>query len=75
MVNSILSSLSTFFMSTIKVAIEVLNQIDIYRRHCLWRGGDLNGNKPPLATWKMVCIPKNKGGLGLLNFGYIMRHY
>jgi hypothetical protein len=31
MVNSILFSLSTFFMSTIKVSIEVLNQIDIYR--------------------------------------------
>jgi hypothetical protein len=50
MVNSVLSSLPTFFMSTIKVPIEVLNEIDRYRRHCLWRGGDLNSKKPPLAA-------------------------
>jgi hypothetical protein len=39
MVNSLLSSMSTFFMSTLKVPIEIINQIDWYRRHCLWRGG------------------------------------
>jgi hypothetical protein len=73
MVNSVLSSLPTFFMSTMKVPIEVLNQIDIYRRHCLWRGGDLNAKKPPLASWKMVWRQKRKVAWVLLNFDCIMR--
>jgi hypothetical protein len=66
MVKSVLSSLPTFFMSTLKVPIVIINQIDCYRRHCLWRGGDLNAKKPPLAAWKMVCKPKRKRGLGVI---------
>jgi hypothetical protein len=42
MVNSVLSSLATFYISSIKVLIEIMNQIDKYRRHCLQRGGDVN---------------------------------
>jgi hypothetical protein len=34
--------------------------------HYLWRGRDINGRKPPLATWKMVTKPKLKG-LGIIN--------
>jgi hypothetical protein len=66
MVNSMLSSLPTFFISSVKVPIEILNQIDRYRGHCLWCGGDLNAKKPPLTAWKMVCKPKRKGGLGVI---------
>jgi hypothetical protein len=67
MVNSVLSSLTTFYLCSIKVTIEVLNQIDKYRRHCLWRGGDVNDKKPPLASWKLVCKPKKKVVLELLD--------
>jgi hypothetical protein len=28
--------------------------------------GDLNANKPPLSAWKLVCRPKNRGGLGVI---------
>jgi hypothetical protein len=66
LVNSMLSSLPTFFMCSIKLPVEIKNQIDKYRRHYLWRGGDLNGNKPPLATWKLVTRPKLKGGLSVI---------
>jgi hypothetical protein len=66
MVNLVMSCLPTFFMSTLKVSVEIIKQIDRYRRHCLWRDGDLNARKPPLASWKMVCKPKNKGGLGVI---------
>jgi hypothetical protein len=45
LVNSALSSLPTFYMCAIKVPIIILNQIDKYRRRCLWRGGGINGNK------------------------------
>jgi hypothetical protein len=63
MVNSVLSFLPTFIMSTLKIPVEIIRQIDQYRRHCLWRGGDLNARKPPLAACKLVCKPKTKGGL------------
>jgi hypothetical protein len=66
MVNSVLSSLPTFYMSSIKVPIDILNQIDKYRRHCLWRGGDVNAKKPPLTAWKLVCRPKNRGGFRVI---------
>jgi hypothetical protein len=49
-VNSVMSSLPTFYICTIKLPISIIKQIDKYRRHCLWRGGDLNAKKPPLAA-------------------------
>lgn len=30
-------------------------------------GSDVNNKKPPKAAWSMVNIPKEKGGLGVLN--------
>jgi hypothetical protein len=66
MVNSVLSSLPTYYMCSIKISIAILNQIDKYKRHCLWLGGDVNGKKPPLAAWKLFCRLKSKGGLGVI---------
>jgi hypothetical protein len=43
----------------------VIEQIDKYRKLCLWRGADINTNQRPKAAWPMVC--KSKGGLGVLN--------
>jgi hypothetical protein len=79
LVNSMLTSLPTFYMCTIKLPVEVLNQIDKYRRHCLWREGDINAKKPPMAAWKLVTRPKRKGGLGVIrlrlqNDALLMKH-
>jgi hypothetical protein len=35
LVNSVLSSMATFYMCSIKIPIEILNQMVKYRRHCL----------------------------------------
>jgi hypothetical protein len=35
LVNSVMSSLPTFYMCTIKLPISIIKQIDKYRRHCL----------------------------------------
>jgi hypothetical protein len=67
MVNSVLSSLATYYMCSINVTVTCLHQVDKYRRHCLWRGGDITSKKPPLASWKIVTKPKLKGGLGVIN--------
>jgi len=45
----------------------VIKQIDKYRKHCLWRGSDVNSKKPPKAAWKLVCNSKENGGLGVHN--------
>jgi len=47
--------------------ITILEQIDKYRKHCLWRGADINDKTPPKAAWTMVTKPKNEGGLGVLD--------
>jgi hypothetical protein len=67
MVNYVVSSLTTFYFCSINVPITILKQIDKCRRHCLWRRGDINTRKHPLAAWKMVAMPKPKGGLGVIN--------
>jgi hypothetical protein len=75
MVNSVLSSLATFYMCSIKVPLTILHQVDKYRRHCLWRGDDINGRKLPLATWKMVTKSKLKGGLSIINLCCKMKSF
>jgi hypothetical protein len=67
LVNFVFSSLVTFYLCSIKVPITIIKQVDKYRRHCLWRGSDMNAKKPPLATWKIVTKPKNRRGLGVIN--------
>lgn len=67
MVNAILSSLPTFLMSCIKLYKGIITEADKYRRHCFWRGKDLDNKNPPLAAWMMLCKPKLQGGLGIID--------
>jgi len=54
-------------MCALSLAKGVIKQIDKFRKHCLWRGADINSRKPPKAAWEMVCVPKEDGGLGIIN--------
>ena len=65
--NAIFTSLPMYYMSTFKLHKTVVKQIDKYRKHCLWRGADINAKQPPKAAWELVCLPKKEGGLGVLN--------
>lgn len=65
--NAVFSALPTFAMSTYLLPKTVIKQIDKFRKHCLWSGSDVNSKKPPKAAWPMACIPKESGGLGILN--------
>lgn len=67
LVNAVFSALLIYAMSTFLLPKTVIKQIDKYRKHCLCRGADLNSKKPSKAAWQMVCVPKVKGGLGILN--------
>jgi hypothetical protein len=62
MVNSMLSSLPTFYMGKIKLPLAVIKKIHKYRKHSMWRGADLNARKPPLTAWNLAIRPKNEEG-------------
>ena len=64
MTNAVFTSLPMFHLGTYLLPKTVIDQIDKYRKHCLWRGSNIG---PPKAAWKMVCLPKEEGGLGVLN--------
>jgi hypothetical protein len=57
-VNSILSALPTFFMCALKIPIKIFDQVDKYRKHCLWDKGDINRKGGCLVAWKKVTRPK-----------------
>jgi hypothetical protein len=42
MVNTVLSSLPTYYMCMLRLPKTVIKHIDKYRRHCLWRDVDIN---------------------------------
>jgi hypothetical protein len=67
LVNSVISSLPTYFMCTLSLSKTVVAIIDKFRKNCLWRGCDINAKGYNLAAWEMVTAPKNKGGLGVKN--------
>ena len=65
--NSIFTSFPMFFMSTFRLHKIVIKQVDNYRKHSLWRGADIHDRKPSKVAWELVCLPKDEGGLGVLN--------
>jgi hypothetical protein len=67
LVNSVLSSLPTFYLSTFKIPAGVIDQIDCYRKHVLWDSGDINRKGGCLVTWKKACRSKEQGGLGIID--------
>lgn len=49
LVNSILSSLPTYYMCTLKLPIAVIEAIYKYRKNCLWRDSDFKKKEYNLA--------------------------
>lgn len=58
MTNYVFSSIPMFYLCTFLMHKTVVKQIDKYRKHCLWRGGDINAKNPSKAAWGMVCVKK-----------------
>jgi hypothetical protein len=67
LINSVLSSLPTYYMCSLKLPVTVIEAIDKFRKNCLWRGKDFNQKKYNLAAWDIVRRPKDKGGLGVID--------
>jgi hypothetical protein len=68
LVNSVLSSLPNHYLSSLKIHKTIIKIADRSRRHCLWAKEEESGSAQSLAAWSLVCRPKKKGGLGIINF-------
>jgi len=66
-VNSVFSALPAFYMCSLKIPPQVIKQIDIFRKHCLWSKGDINRRGSRLVAWEFACKPKDQGGLGIID--------
>lgn len=58
-------------MCTLRLSKKVISHIDKARRHCLWRkSSNITEKSQSLASWNLVCKPKDKGGLGIIDLEY-----
>ncbi|KAH9734302.1 reverse transcriptase domain-containing protein [Citrus sinensis] len=66
LIQSVLSSLCSYFMSLFQIPVSVAKRIEEAMRDFLWEGiGE--GKKDHLVSWRVVSQPQSKGGLGLGN--------
>lgn len=65
--NAVFTALPTFYMCTLALPKTLIKQIDKFRKHCLWRGSDINARSQPKAAWNMICIPNDEDGLGIID--------
>jgi hypothetical protein len=65
MTTAIFSALPTFHLCTFKMHKTVIKQVDKYRKHCLWRGADINANHPKgsLGHGLLAKIRRRFGGV------------
>ena len=68
LVNSTITSMMIYAMCTIKLHPKVVEHIDKLCKYCLWAKNTEAGVKNnSLAAWDLVCRPKHKGGLGVID--------
>jgi hypothetical protein len=66
-INSLLTSIAMFAMSSLHIPPKILEHIEKLRRHCLWKKKEEGEKCSSLIAWNKVCIPKQRGGVGVLN--------
>ena len=68
LVNSVITSLAIYAMCSIKLPPKILEHLDKLRHYCLWaKNTDDRHKAVSLAGWTLVCRPKEKGGLGVID--------
>jgi hypothetical protein len=64
LLNSVLNAIPIFYLSYLKLPVQVWRKIRQIQRDFLW-GGRRGSRKISWIKWDTVCLPKNKGGLGV----------
>ena len=68
LVNSAVTSMLIYAMCMIKPHPKVIEHLDKLRMYCLWaKNSDYGVKNNSLAAWELVCRPKSKGGLGVID--------
>ena len=67
MLNSAITPITTYALCTIKLPKGVIENIDHAQKQCLWRGNSEQKKGDNLVAWQTVQMPKDKGGLGVIN--------
>ena len=78
LLTSVLTSLPIYFLCSLNIPAGIIKQLDRIFRQCLWRGNSV-APKQSLAAWELVCRPRDKGGLGIINLniqnkGLLIKH-
>ena len=64
MPNSVLIALPIYFLYFFRILDKVVDKLVNIQRRFLW-GGGLEQRKIAWVNWKTVCLPRDKGGLGI----------
>ena len=67
LINSVLTSTLTYFLTSFYLTPWAIKKIDKIRRSFLWKGDEDAKGGHCLVNWKAVCTPKKYGGLGVKN--------
>ena len=67
-----------YFLCSLQLPPGIIKQLDRIFKQCLWRGNS-DAPKQSLVAWDLVCRPKEKGGLGVINLhiqnkGLLLKH-
>jgi hypothetical protein len=67
LVNSILSAIPVYWMTSVNLSNWAINKVDRLRRNFLFKSNDdhMRGHYP--VIWDKVCRPKKLGGLGVMH--------
>jgi hypothetical protein len=66
LIKSVLQGIVQFWISIFPIPAIVINKITSLCRNFLWTG-DVLRSKSTLVAWKHVCLPKDEGGLAILD--------
>jgi hypothetical protein len=67
LLNSVIQSLPMYAMYSFKVPVTIFVHFEKSERQFLWFDRENKIQEKCLASWEMMCRPKDQGGLGILN--------
>lgn len=70
LINSVLTSLTTYYLTIFAPTKWVVKRIDKLRRSFLWKGEEEAKEGHCAVNWQQVCSPKKLGGLGIKNLAF-----